>query len=194
MALSINHLTRVIYVPQADLTPLGGALYLLDVNDFRLWLKDWEDDAVGIQMPNTHNHYPEVILGGVTLARVVEIINGYTVTFEDGQYAVVLGGANNNLADVTNVNQVSIRSNNSAGLTAAANPEDMAAAVFAQYVEGTLDLKEVMRLVSAVLMGKVTGAGSGTVTFRDTGDSKDRVVATVDLQGNRSAVVLDPTD
>jgi hypothetical protein len=69
-------------------------------------------------MPNlvTHRHNTEVLLGGVTYARVVEIISGYTITFEDGQYAVNLTGANSNIGDVVNVNQVSIRSANSAGL------------------------------------------------------------------------------
>jgi len=50
------------------------------------------------------------------LARVVEIINDYTITFEDGQYAVNLVGANSNVADRVNVNQVSVRASNSAGL------------------------------------------------------------------------------
>lgn len=38
------------------------------------------------------------------------------MTFEDGQYAVNLIGANSNIADRVNVNQVSVRSANSAGL------------------------------------------------------------------------------
>jgi len=46
----------------------------------------------------------------------VEIINGYTITFEDEQYAVTLIGANNNILDVINFNQVSVRPTNSAGL------------------------------------------------------------------------------
>jgi hypothetical protein len=47
---------------------------------------------------------------------VVEIINGYTITFEDGQYAVELIGANSNVAGVVNINQVATRSFNTAGL------------------------------------------------------------------------------
>jgi hypothetical protein len=66
--------------------------------------------------PDTHRHVAPVSLGGVTLARIIEIINGYTVTFEDGQYAVNLVGANSNVGDVVNVNQVSVRSANSVGL------------------------------------------------------------------------------
>jgi hypothetical protein len=46
----------------------------------------------------------------------VVIVNGYTITYEDGQYAVNLVGANSNVADNVNVNQVSVRSANSAGL------------------------------------------------------------------------------
>lgn len=67
----------------------------------------------------THNHVAPINVGGVTLARVVEIINGYTVSFEDTgtPYSVRLDGANNNIADVANlITNVSIRSNNSAGL------------------------------------------------------------------------------
>ena len=88
----------------------------LDLNMFRLALKDLEDDVEGIPFLDTHRHNTEVALGGLVYARVIEIINGYTVTFEDGQYAVNLIGANSNVGDVVNVNQVSIRSTNAAGL------------------------------------------------------------------------------
>ena len=80
--------------------------------------KDYlEASQEGMPFLDTQSHNPPVTVGGVTLARVVEIINGYTVTFEDGAYAVNLVGANSNIGDVVNLNQVSIRSNNSAGLT-----------------------------------------------------------------------------
>lgn len=116
MAITINWGTKVINVPQADLTPLGGDVYELDANWFRLELKSLEDSDEGMIFPKTHNHNTEVVLSGVTYARIIEIINGYTITFEDGQYAVNVVGANSNISDVTNVNQVSIRMNNSAGL------------------------------------------------------------------------------
>ena len=120
MALSIDWATKVINVPKADMQLVQASpteIRQLDINAFRLELKSLEADVYG--MPNfiTHNHVAPITVGGVTLARVVEIINGYTVTFEDGQYAVNLVGANSNIGDVTNVNQVSIRSANSAGLT-----------------------------------------------------------------------------
>lgn len=116
MAISINWGTKVVYVPKADLIPLGGNVYKLDLDVFRLALKDLEDSEEGMCFPDTHRHNTEVVLSGVTYSRFIEITNGYTVTFEDGQYAVNAVGANSNIADVMNVNQVSLRTSNSAGL------------------------------------------------------------------------------
>ena len=124
MAISVNPQTFVITVPKADLTLVQATpteIYNLDVNSFRLWLKDWEDNGspandAGITFPVTHLHYPEVTLGGLTFARVINILAPYTITFEDGQYAVNLIGGNTNIGDKTNVNQVSVRPQNSAGL------------------------------------------------------------------------------
>lgn len=119
MAISITWPTGVVFVPKADTTLVQSTpseIRELNINTFRLTLKDLEDDSDGQVWATTHNHYPTVTVGGVTIAQVVELINGYTVTFEDGQYAVNLTGANSNIADRVNLNQVSIRSANSAGL------------------------------------------------------------------------------
>lgn len=118
MATSITWGTKVIYVPKADLTFISGVLYELDVDAFRLELKDLEDNEVGMPFPDTHVHNTEVVLSGVTYARTVEIVNGYTVEFEDGQYVVRCVGANHNLADVKVANQVSLIIGNAAGLIA----------------------------------------------------------------------------
>lgn len=119
MAVSIDPSTKVINVPKTDLTLIQSnptEIREMDLNWFRLTLMDLTDDADRIWMDTTHTHQPPVAIGGVTLARVVELINGYTVTFEDGQYAVNLVGGNSNVGDNVNVNQVSVRSANSAGL------------------------------------------------------------------------------
>ena len=116
MPITITWGTRVINVPKSYLTLVSGSVYELDLEQFRLDLKDLEDDEEGIPHPDTHIHNTEVTLAGITLARTIEIINNYTVTFEDGQYAVEAKGANSNIADVMNLNQVSLRTFNSAGL------------------------------------------------------------------------------
>lgn len=58
-------------------------------------------------------------------------------------------------------------------------------------VETNRTLRQALRLILSVLAGKASGLGGTTATFRDTNDSKDRIVATVDADGNRSAVTLD---
>lgn len=119
MATSIHWGNKIINVLRADLALIQSVpteIRQLNLDTFRKELKDLEDDPEGMSFVDTHQHNTTVEVGGVILGRVVEIINGYTVTFEDGQYAVNLVGANSNVGDVVNVNQVSVRSANSAGL------------------------------------------------------------------------------
>ena len=120
MAISVNWATKVISIPQADLTHVSGTIYELDTDWFRLQLKDLEDGEDGMPFPDTHVHNTEVTVAGITYARTVTIINGYTVTFEDGQYTIILTGSNNNIFDVANgilnQNQVQVIPTNSAGL------------------------------------------------------------------------------
>lgn len=57
-------------------------------------------------------------------------------------------------------------------------------------LEGTFTAADLLRIASAVLAGKVSGAGSGTETFRSVDDTRDAVVATVDNTGNRTAITV----
>ena len=120
MAISITYATLVIYVPKAYLNPESGTIYSLDSDVFRLDLKDLEDDEEGIAHPDTHRHNPEVTIAGVTYAKTIEIINNYSVEFEDGQYTVIIEGSNNNfhdvLAGILVQNQVQVIPTNAAGL------------------------------------------------------------------------------
>ncbi len=180
MAITIDWLTKIINVPRADMTLVQASpeIRALDVNSFRLELKDIEDGE-GMPFLDTHQHNPPVTVGGVTLARTVEIINGYTITFEDGQYAVNLSGANNNVADVTNINQVSVRSANSGGLVVTDTSGLTAGeAAMLQLIVNLLEADEefgpstarkLLRGTSTVLVEKqVTGGNlSGTITVKD---------------------------
>lgn len=60
-------------------------------------------------------------------------------------------------------------------------------------IETSFTLRQALRLVLAASAGKLSGAATTTVAIRDVGDSKDRISATVDADGNRSAVTLDAT-
>lgn len=123
MVVTIDWLTKIISVPKSELTLVQSVpteIREMNLNAFRIALKDVEDNVDGMVNLDTHSHNTEVVLSGITYARVIEIINGYTVTFEDGQYAVNLVGANSNVGDNVNVNQVSVRTANSAGLISSA--------------------------------------------------------------------------
>lgn len=120
MALSVDPLTNIIYVPKADLTLISGTIYELDTDQFRLDLKAWEASIEGIVFLKTHLHNTEVTVAGTTFARSIEILDPYSIEFEDGQYTIILTGSNNNIFDVENgileQNQVQIISTNAAGL------------------------------------------------------------------------------
>jgi len=61
-------------------------------------------------------------------------------------------------------------------------------------IETGLTVRQAFRLALAALAGKVSGATTTTVTIRNAvADSKDRLVATVDADGNRTNIVTDVT-
>ena len=71
------------------------------------------------------------------------------------------------------------------------SPTSLANAVWAQALEAGYTAEQMMRVMAAALAGEVSGAGTATVTIRDIGDTTDRIVASVDGSGNRTAVTLD---
>ena len=58
-------------------------------------------------------------------------------------------------------------------------------------IEGSLTDEEIKRIILSALGGKSSGGGTTTIKFRDLADSKDRITATVDSNGNRTEVTLD---
>jgi hypothetical protein len=58
-------------------------------------------------------------------------------------------------------------------------------------VETNFTVRQALRVILAALAGKVSGGGTASVVIRDTNDSKDRISATVDVDGNRTAVSYD---
>mgnify|MGYP000949307805 CR=1 FL=1 len=71
---------------------------------------------------------------------------------------------------------------------------EIAAAVLASAVESGQTVKQTLRLMLSALAGKLSGAAGTTVTIRNAGDTKNRIVATVDAAGNRTAVTYDTSD
>ena len=64
MALTIDYATKVIDVPQADLTFVSGTLYTLDSNQFRKDVMAILDDQTHIWMEDAFIHNTEVTVAG----------------------------------------------------------------------------------------------------------------------------------
>jgi hypothetical protein len=158
--ISINWLTKVIYVPKAFMTEVSATLYDLDVNALRLALKDIEDSD-GMTYVDTHRHNTQVVLSGTTYARTFEVINGYTVEFEDGSYTVRCSGANHNLADVKVINSVSLIIGNSAGLISVTSGSGL-----------STEQAETLALIAKLLKNKqITDPATGKLTVYDDDDT-----------------------
>jgi hypothetical protein len=123
MAVTIDYNTYIISVDKSDTQFVGTnpatglEVRQLDVVIFGQLLADVQDNSPDVWAPTAYSYTQPADVGGVQLAPVLLILSPYTVTFEDGQYAINFVGGNTNLGDFVNVNQVSIRPNNSAGQT-----------------------------------------------------------------------------
>lgn len=102
------------YMPVVQTTPTE--IRQLNIDSFRTSLNDLMDDPAGIPYPTNHSHSPPTTFAGVTLARVVEVLDPYVIEFEDDQYNVNVVGGNSNVSDKTVKNQVGVNTANSAGL------------------------------------------------------------------------------
>lgn len=69
----------------------------------------------------------------------------------------------------------------------------IADAVHDEAVDGTVTFRQSVRLANAVLGGKASGLETTAAVYRDLADTKDRITATVDVDGNRTAVTRDLT-
>ena len=64
-------------------------------------------------------------------------------------------------------------------------------AVMTAIVEGAVTLRDSLKIANALLAGKTSGGGSGTVIFRDLADTLNRVIAVVDANNNRTTITRD---
>lgn len=68
----------------------------------------------------------------------------------------------------------------------------IADAVHDEVTEGAITLRQSIRLMLAALAGKSSGGGTNDIRFRNQADNTDRIRATVDVNGNRTAMAYDP--
>jgi hypothetical protein len=119
-------------------------------------------------------------------SETIGVVYGNIVSYAPAAFAV-LAAAQPNYAPSKAGDQMDLVNapNATAGAALAADLLDLANAV-----ETGLTVRQALRLLDAVLAGKVSISGA-TVTIRNTADTKNRVVATTDTQGQRTAVTID---
>lgn len=131
-------------------------------------------------------------LAGVTAAAVADAVldeatSGHTSA---GSFSKAVTDI---LAD-TGTDGVVVASIATDAITAAAIKADAGAeiadAILDEVVVGSYTMRQLLKVMAAALAGKATGGGTTTVTFRGVDDASDVIVATVDANGNRSAVTL----
>jgi hypothetical protein len=71
------------------------------------------------------------------------------------------------------------------------SPQSLAEAVWTRATDGAYTTEELLRLIASAAAGKVSGASGTTITIRNLADTLNRIVATVDSSGNRSAITYD---
>jgi hypothetical protein len=57
-------------------------------------------------------------------------------------------------------------------------------------MESGVTAEQFMRIMGSAMAGKVSGAGTGTETFKGLDGTTDRIVSTVDSSGNRTSVAV----
>lgn len=139
--------------------------------------------AAGIDWGNVENPTTSINFTNTTIGTVTAVTGITGVTFP----------TNFNLLSINGSGQITVGTNNdkTGYALSSGNVTTVADAIQNYTIEGSLTQKQLTRLISAVLVGKSSGAGTGTITFRDVNDFANRVVATVS-GGNRTAVTLNP--
>lgn len=221
MAISVNWVTGVVSVPKADTTltgtdPISGReIRSFDTDQFHVNLRIAEDSLEGRSWPLTHQYNAESTLGGTIYAPQLIMVNSYQVEFEATvtPWRVVFTSTNNNIADFSVVNHVSIQPGNSAGLQIVATGSALQPGEKAELsninstvnsnlkvVEGTDSHAMVMRVIRAALCGTAKDADTdGPITedtvriaYMSSDGSKPRLIFdVVNLFGTRTGATLD---
>lgn len=156
-------------------------------------LGGWEDD------------FTATTDGVLTASDVLDAINGYAdladiPTIAGNVYELLtrLTSARAGYLDLISSNlDVAVSTRQEGGIPIAVSGIDgptldaIAIAVGAIDID-TKTLREALRYIAAATAGKSSGDPGGPVTFKGLDGTTDRVESTMDSDGNRTAVVLDP--
>jgi len=128
--------------------------------------------------------------GAITDAKIAEVAFMGKHFDSDIEIASVAGAVGSVTAGVTVTTN-----NDKTGYALTSGERNSTADAFLDRTDGAVTgktLREALSVILSALGGKVSGAGTTTITFRHINDTKDVIVATVDTSGNRTAVTITP--
>lgn len=138
----------------------------------------------------------------LALPAVAPAANGGLGTVDASNYIAGIAGTKNQLDDLNDLAAAGVRTavglasaNLDTQLDALPTAAENAAALLdlSNGIETSITPRQAIRLILASAAGKLSGAATTTIVIRNVGDSKDRITATVDADGNRTAVTTDAT-
>jgi hypothetical protein len=129
------------------------------------------------------------VASDVTIASVTGAVG--SVTGAVGSVTGAVGSVTGNIGGnvVGSVGSVTAVSDKTGYRLSATGVDD----VLDEVVEGSYTFRQFLRLFAAALGGELSGAATTTIVIRNASDSKTVITATVDSDGNRSAMSLDLT-
>lgn len=179
----------ILGIPGSGTTPADPTVGILDtIRDKVDVVDDFLDTEVAAIKAKTDN-LPADPADASDIAASLVVITGYI----DTEVAATLAAVDTEVAAIKAKTDALPAAPAATGdiPTAAAN----AAALLdlANGIETSITPRQALRLMLAASAGKLSGAATTTIVIRNVGDSKDRITATVDASGNRSAVTVDAT-
>lgn len=135
--------------------------------------------GVGVDWGNVENQSTAVNLSGTN------IDPDQVVASVTGAVGSVTGNVGGNVAG--SVGSLTTNNDKTGYRLSATGVDD----IHDEAVDGAVTLRESVRLQNSAAAGKLSGAATTNVKIRDLADTKDRIDATVDADGNRTAVTRD---
>ncbi|CAB4137002.1 hypothetical protein UFOVP313_46 [uncultured Caudovirales phage] len=140
-------------------------------------------------------------IGGVNIGAIVNLTGPGSFSFSGSSTPRALGALAGNISPFETLSPQSLAAAVWNALSADSNQAGSMGALVRNLPNEILDLtngvesdrtvREALRLILAAVAGKVSGAGSSTITIRDSSDTKNRITASVDSQGNRTSIIYD---
>lgn len=175
------------------LITMSGTPYEIDVKDMYSRWKEWvkaTDDAKSAEAFLSVGGQPISIGAGTVIPAYIYLANGWKVRPQEVDHTLnVVNGVLLTDDDtdpfVDTLGAYTVRINYQ-------QPVQSISTSLTQEIEAGFTEKDAMRLILAALAGKLSGApGPGTINIRDINDTLNRISATVDANGNRTAVTVD---